>query len=194
MPRPRKTASTPIDAEDQNLPGMHDEDFPQDPQPAKRGPGRPRKSATPGAPKVTTRRPTTRAARAGRVMTRAQMVDKVSAEMYAFSSMLLVAWEIRDPECASVMYDQVTIPTPNGMVADQRLNALIARTVAIIARDEKRLELLAKSGMVGELIGLGALLVPIGKQVWRHHGPGAAGHGDQTEMGYDPAQYPANVG
>lgn len=175
MPRTRATLS---DAEALGLAA----DLPADPQPktpAKRGPGRPRK-ATGNAGKIPTRNAS------GRIASKADMIATVKAQIYVVAAPLLAVWEIRDPECASVMSE----PT---MTGGDRLEEIIDRIVAIIARNTAVLEFMAKSTALADAGMLVTLLAPIAKKVWQHHGPNGFGHTQDPEAAHGDysARYPA---
>lgn len=173
MPRTRRTnAAAPVE---EGLPGL--DDLVQDPAPAprrshhkaramaapaKRAPGRPRGTG----PRTS----------AGRLMSKAAMQAKVSAELYTYLSVFAAAWELRDPQCASVLFEEVRIPTEGGMVEVERLQGIVDRLVAMIARNSTVLETMAKSGIIGEMALLGHLLLPLGRAVWSAHGPTGVGH------------------
>lgn len=112
----------------------------------------------------------------GRIMTKAQMTAKVRAELYLWCSAGVAIWDDRDEECASVMFDAVNVPTPDGMVEQERLSAIVDKMVDMIARNDKTLEFLANTGLFGDAGVLLSLLVPIGKRVWKNHGPNGLGH------------------
>lgn len=185
---PRRRAEQLVD---QALPadGMP-EGVPADPVP-KRGPGRPRKET------ATTQGNRGRvAARSsnGRIMSKAAMQAKVSAELYTYLSVMAAGFELRDPECAGVLFDQVSIPTPNGMMQVERLQGIVDRLVAMISRHDGMLETMAKSGIVGELAMLLHLLFPIGRAVWAAHGPGGRGHSNEHGTADYAQQFPAYAG
>lgn len=160
MPRKRATV-----ADDDTLPGLSD--LEQDPQPTaapvRRGPGRPRKATT-----STARGPGKIPARtsSGRVMSKAQMESKVYNEVYTYLTLAHAAWELRDPECAGA--------------ATPRIGDIAQRVTGMIARNESLLATVAKSGIIGDIIGLLGVLLPIGKAIWMAHGPGGKGHDDMT--------------
>lgn len=85
-----------------------------------------------------------------------------------------------------MMWDQVGAPGAEMT----RLEAIVDHIVAIIARNGAVLELMAKSGLMIEISMLAGLLAPIGKALWKAHGPNGLGH-DPNQVGYDPADYPA---
>lgn len=180
MPR-KKPEIVDAGIQDESLPGM-----PPDPQPVeRRGPGRPRgsKTATKAAPPKMIRDTGT-----GRAMSKAQAKAKVATELYGFGSLLVGLWEMRDPECAAPWTEQVDIPGGR----QERLAAVVEKVVDIIARNDAALSALATSTMIGEGAILASLLWPPVKTVWRHHGPGGAGHHHGEDGAEDYAQrYPA---
>jgi hypothetical protein len=163
-------------------------DVPADPAP-KRGPGRPRKE-TATTQGNRSRVPARTAS--GKIMSKSAMQAKVAAELYTYLSLFAAGWEMRDPECAAVVYDQVTIPTERGPVQVERLQGVVDRMVAIISRNQAVLETMANSGIIGEIAMIGHLLWPIGRQLWSAHGPAGRGHTNEQEQGDDYAsRYPA---
>lgn len=158
--------------------------LPDDPAPAdppRRGPGRPRK-ATGNAGQIAVRDQTT-----GQIMSEASQKAKVKRELYLWLSMVVGAAEIRDPECAGLFLQPVEIPGTKQPV--ERLEAIVDRLVEIIARHKPTLAFMAKSGPVGDVALLGSLLLPIGRQIWRAHGPNGTGHGEEPTSdltGYAP--------
>lgn len=119
------------------------------------------------------------------------MQAKVSSEIYAYVSMAAAGWEMRDPECAGVLYEAVTIPGPGGPVEVQRLQAITDRIVAMISRNDDLLKKFSESGILGEIAVLGTLLFPIGRALWAHHGPTGTGHQVGQGGGFDVDQFPA---
>lgn len=179
MPRTRKTPTTP-ELVDQTLPGLD-----PDPAPAAARARTPRKST--GRPVGRPRKSTT----AG-PMTKAQMIDKVSTELYAYASMAVGMWSFRDPDCAAIVTEDVIVPSPSGPVQTERLRELVARVVAIMARNDRVLRAVAETGMVGEILMALHLAYPIGAALWRAHGPGGVGHRNAAEVERDYAEhYPA---
>lgn len=149
-------------------------ELPADPEPAKRGRGRPRGS-------------TTSRASAGTSAGTAALKKQVHTELYAFASMFAGIWEMRDPECAAVLNEKIN--RPDGSQA-RRLEEIITQTVDILARSDKVLAVLANAGLTGQLVMLGSLVMPVAKQVWKAHGPNGTGHGE-SEPVYDTRNYPA---
>lgn len=179
MPRPRRVAEEPI--KDEALPGLSDLD--QDPQPAgSRRRGRPPGSTTKkAAPKITARTST------GRVASKAQLKAQVATELYGIVSMFAALWDMRDPECAGVLTEQVM--TINGQ--QERLAAIVEQTVELLSGNDKVLAAMANAGMIGRASVLAGLLVPVGKTVWKAHGPGGHRHGAAGLEG-DPNGYAAH--
>jgi hypothetical protein len=190
MPRVRRpTASTNPDAfpGDQPLEGGL-ESLGQDPTPtATRTPrkrvGRPAK-AVGNRGKISARSPS------GRVMSKAQMIDKVSAEIYMYLSLAANGWElaeelrgVADP-CARVLFEDVRVPTPDGVVVTERLAGVAERITSIVARNDKLLATVAKSGIIGDLAVLVTLLWPVGRLVVVNHLLGS-GHGTRMEASPD---------
>lgn len=189
MPRRRAAEDVLVD---QELPadGMP-AGVPADPAP-KRGPGRPRKEV---ATEQGNRGRVPARTSSGRIMSKAAMQAKVGTELYSYLSLVAAGWELRDPECAGSLYDQVTIPGPNGPVTVERLQGIVDRLVAIISRNDKVLQTFAQSGILGELAVIGTLAFPIFKQMWSAHGPGGRGHVNQVEqLGDLNARFPAYSG
>lgn len=176
MPRARAIKDTGI--VDESLPGM-----PQDPAPAgaKRGPGRPRGSTT----KKTTAKIGIRGSD-GRAVSKAQLKQQVATELYGFASLFAGMWSLRDPICAGVLTEEVTLP---GLGTQERLAAIVDQAVEILARNDKVLTVLAAGGVIGQVGMLASLLMPVAKQVWHSHGPGGDQHGIESEVDYE--KYPA---
>jgi len=158
--------------EDQALPGLDGLD--QDPAPAA---ARPRRGRPPGSRSKSTITKSTPRSAAGRVLSKTQMKAKVATELYGFASMFAGIWGMRDP-CAAVLAE--VVPTPEG--DRERLEAIVMRTVDILARNDSVLGALAKSGLIGEIGMLGSLLYPVGKQIWQAHGPNGTGHRSVEEL------------
>lgn len=191
---PRRKAVDTDTLTDQSLPGL--EGLDQDPAPR----------ATRGRPRKTTTAPPTKAAgnrgristrgTTGRIMSKAQMQSKVAEEVYTYLSLAAAGWELRDPECASTLYESVTVPTSQGPQQMQRLAAIADRLVAMISRNDKLLARMATSGVIGEMAVMLHLVVPIARTAWQAHGPSGQGH-NTNEGGQDayadrfPAYQPA---
>lgn len=183
MPRARKPVAELPDDDDLLV---KPEAVPDDPRPrAARGAGRPRKAAPRGAGsrgQIPARTP------AGRIMTNAQMEAKVRAEVGMWLEMGAGAWEMVDPECAS----SLAIPMRNG--AD-RVDTIADQVTAMIGRNKSVLAFAAKSGIISNAVMLLGALVPVGKAVYRAHGPGGHGHHMDTGVSGDfDSQYPAYTG
>lgn len=185
MPRRPRNAEV---TEDDRAPFAAELD--RDPEPdvaPRRGPGRPRKTApataTGNAGNIAVRN------EKGQILSKAQKIAKVREEGYFWLSMVAAGWEIRDPECAGVLTESVTI---RGKEVE-RLEAITDRLVGIVAKYDDLLDFLAKSGVIGEAAMLGTLLWPVGKRVLKHHGPTGIGHQTPEESYADRAQYPAYV-
>lgn len=118
-------------------------------------------------------------------MSKAAMQEKVSTEIYAVVSMMAAGWEFRDPECAKVVFE----PTNSG---DERLKAITDRITAMVARNNDLLVKFAQTGLLGDILQLIILVFPIAKAVFKAHGPGGTGHGE--EMAFDASSYPAFAG
>jgi hypothetical protein len=177
---PRKRVIAPELPADMPLPGMPGETA--DPEP-----GQPRRRGRP--PGSRTRTTTTRAraprATTGRAMTKAQMVGKVRDELYLWGSIVIGTWAMRDP-CAEMMLDTARI----GGEDRERLEAFVDRLAGMIGRNDKLLQIAASSGIVGEVAALAAIVYPVGREIFRIHGPG--GHGHQIEgIPDDSGAYPA---
>lgn len=180
------------DLVDQELPGL---ELDADPEPRAPRRGRPRKTTTPVKAAGTRGKIPARTS-SGQIMSKNAMISKVQGEIYTWLSLFAAAWEIRDPECASVLYEPATVPGPNGPAQVERLAAITDRLVAMIARNDAVLETLAKSGIIGDAAVLGGLLLPVGRQLWRAHGPMGVGHAQEGQESADDvaAQYPAYAG
>lgn len=173
MPRPRKTdvlTDTP-------LPGLEDEA--QDPQPRATRVRAPRTRTV--AKKTAGRKPSVRTA-AGRIMSKAQMVDKVRVEVRLYLDLMQAGWEMRDPICAQAA-------TP------EALDTIAERVVNMIARSDAMLEFATKTGILGDIIALIHAVFPIVSTVWAAHRPGGHGHRSAEEVRGDyQEQYPAYAG
>jgi len=183
MPRARKAV-----IDDPDLGAMESLDGDPAPAATRRGPGRPRKTAVKAAGnrgQIPTR------TSGGRIMSKAAMQSKVAGEIYAYVSMAAAGWELRDPECAGILYETVTIPGPGGPVQVERLQAIVDRIVAMISRSDDLLKRFADSGILGELAVLGTLMFPLAAGLWKAHGPAGNGHGPAGEGAYDADRYPA---
>lgn len=146
-------------------------DLPADPAPGKRRPGRPRKTAGATAGnkgRIPARNPN------GSIMSKAAMVDNVKAQIFMVAAPLVAVWQFRDPDCSAALDE----PMPDGT---DRLSAIVDSIVSIIARNDSVLSFMAKSGVMVDLGMLVTALMPVGKTVWKAHGPGGAGHGDGQE-------------
>lgn len=162
MPRRTPLADAELDGLD-NLPA----DPPaKTATPARRGPGRPKGSTTKGRIPVRTS--------TGKIASRAEMIATVKGQIYVIVAPAAAMWEIRDPECAEVLHE----PTATG---EDRLEAIVDRIVAMIARNSGVLEFLAKSTLLADAGVLAMLLTPIIKKVWAHHGPMGVGHTTDPE-------------
>lgn len=151
-----------------------------DPAPAAARTRAPRKAAAVKATgtrgKIPARTPT------GRVMSKAQMQAKVRDEVVMYLGLVHGGWDLRDPECASV-------------VDQDRLDVIADRVTSMIARSDSLLEMASKTGIIGDIVGLLNALFPVAKAIWRAHGPGGHGHGPIEEREHDyAAQYPAYPG
>ena len=182
MPRARVVPPSLPDDDDEALvtPGA----VPPDPRPrASRGAGRPRKTA----PKLAGNRGriATRTA-SGRIMSEAQMVAKVRAELGMWLEIAAGGWEAADPECAASLFEPIRTGQP-------RLDAIADRLTAIVARNKTLLVSVSKTGIVGDVVALLALLAPVGKTMWQTHGPSGRGHSD-TGVSDDLNNYPAYTG
>lgn len=176
----RRPAIVDDSIKDEALPGM--EGLPQDPTPAKRGPGRPKGSTTKKAtPRIRAR------SSSGQVMSKAQLKAKVATEVYAFATLFVGMWGLKDP-CAEVMSEEVQIP---GHGTEERLAAIVTKVVDIMARNDAVLQFAATSGLIGEVGMLASLLWPVAKQVYSAHGPGGHGHEHEGNDVTDYDRYPA---
>jgi hypothetical protein len=182
MPRVRP-AATALTEETRELGTL--DDLPQDPAPKRRGrpPGSPNRAKPAGnRGKIPARTAD------GKVMSNAQMVAKVKAELYTLAAMGVAIWDFQDHECASIMEE----PTATGQ---DRLEAIIDHIVAMISRSPAVLKVLAGSGIIMDAGMFLAAVLPIAKRVWEHHGPNGIGHGDPVEKANQyAAQYPAYAG
>ncbi len=164
MPRARKPTAVLDDP-------PFDLDLPTDPEPAaaktRRPTGRP-----PGRPrKIAARTPS------GRIQSKASLMAQVQTEAEMYLTLFVGAWGMRDPECAEV--------------ANQQIPEIAARVVKILSRNETLLAKVADSGILGDVAMLISALMPVGRQVWRAHGPGGHGHAP-VEVDHDAlaARYP----
>lgn len=78
------------------------------------------------------------------------------------------------------------------MAAEPHIEAVVDRVVTIVARNEKLLTTMAKTGIVGDVIQLLSAILPIATVVWKAHGVG--GHGHQPAGEIDAGRYPAYTG
>lgn len=126
----------------------------------------------------------------GQIMSKTAMIAKVEEELYLYFSLFVGAWELRDPDCASVMYSPASIPGTKDQV--ERMALVVQRVTSLIARSDSLLEKAANTGIIGEIALLCHALWPVGKAIYRAHGPGGMGHQQVEE---DPrvlaARYPA---
>lgn len=174
MPRARTVAEDASAIRDEVIPGLE-----QDPAPVRRGPGRPpgtKNTPKPANPKIKMRNSS------GQVMSKAQLKAKVATEIYGFASMFVGLLGMKDA-CADVFLEEARMPDGS---TQERLAAIVGKTVDILARNDNVLSAMATTGLIGELSMLGALLAPVVKQVWAAHGPG--GHGHREELG-DVGEY-----
>lgn len=182
MPRPRAIKDSEI--VDVPLPGT--EGLEPDPQPgaARRPPGRPRGSRTNPAKKGIVNRSAT----TGKAMSKAQLKAHVANELYAFASMFVGLIGMKDPVCTQVLTEDVALPEGG---TQERLAAIVDRTVTLLARSDKALSTLATTGVIGEVVMLGSLLVPVARQVWHAHGPNGIGHKEEENLDDIQGRYPA---
>lgn len=176
MPRAPRTQADPDAAA---LKGL--DDLPADPAPA----APKRRGRPPGSGNKNASIPARRSN--GTIMSQAEMIDAVKGQVMMIVLPLAAAWEMRDPECASVLSEEVT---PKG---DTRLEAIVDRLMVMVARQPSVLAFMAKNTLLLDLGMMSTLLMPIIKQVWKAHGPTGTGHGiDEQEQAsaYDRA-YPA---
>lgn len=167
--------NTPDILEDQMLDGLGDLDRDPEPAaavPARRGPGRPRK--TTGA-KATTRKAPARGS-GGRIVSKAALVKQATEEIELFLGLLAGVWSFRDPECADV-----------GMAA---VPDVAKRVAAMVSRSDYLLGLVSSGGLLVEALGLATALKPVVTAVWRAHGPNGDGHGER-EVTWSNDDFPA---
>lgn len=165
---------------DTELPGMPAGALASDPEPkpTKRSPGRPRGTSKPKPPAAPSQ------------MTKSDKMELLYTEAYAIASLVVGAWEIKDPECAGVFSDKVENPLTKER--KERLEAIVMSSVRMVARHDGLLDVLAKGGVLAEIAILGSYLIPVGKQLWKAHGPNGHGHAPAQEIQDDYArQYPA---
>lgn len=175
MPRARKAAQLV----DQELPGLDDAAaLGQDPTPGARARKTPAKRTARGS--IGTRTPS------GRIASKAQMIAQVHDELYGLASMLVGIIGIKD-DCVDVL----TEPVMTGGGEKERLEAIVAQTVKMIARNDKLLTVLASGGVIFEAGILGSLLVPVGKRIWEHHGPNGDHHRSEEDQAAYVDRYPA---
>lgn len=155
---------------------LADDRIDQDPAPVAPAPRRGRPPGKATARKVAARTST------GRIMSKAQMTDKVRAEVGMYLGLVVAGWEIRDPICAQ-------------SATQERLDVIADRVTSMIARSDSMLELAAKSGILGDIIALIHAALPIISTVWAAHRPGGHGHKSVEEVAGDYAeQFPAYAG
>ena len=161
MPRTPRSA-TATDPDTAALAGL--DDLPPDPAPAA-----PKRRGRP--PGSGTKKPTIPARRGnGTIMSQSEMIDAVKGQLMMLVLPAAAAWEMRDPECASVLSDEVNAK------GDTRLEAIIDRMMAMISRQPAVLAFMAKNTLLLELGQMATLLTPVIKQVWKAHGPTGTGH------------------
>lgn len=165
---PRRT-TTPTDPDAAALAGL--DSLPADPAPA----APKRRGRPPGSGNKNASIPARRSN--GTIMSQAEMVDAVKGQLMMIVLPLAAMWEMRDPECAAVLSEEVT---PKG---DTRLEAIVDRMMVMVARQPAVLAFMAKNTLLIDLGQLSMLLMPIIKQVWKYHGPTGTGHGiDEQEQ------------
>lgn len=190
MPRVRRPVSSTETTEDRL--GENDEaGIGQDPPPRTRTPRkRAAVKATGNRGKIATR------STSGRIMSKAQMIDKVSAEVYMWLSLAANGWELSEEiqgvaePCARVMFETVRVPTPDGVVEVERLSGIAARITAVIARNDSLLSTVAKGGIITDIAVLATLLWPVGRMIATNHVLGS--HSPRAETSNDDfeRQYP----
>jgi hypothetical protein len=183
----RTTPAIEAELADTELPGL--EDLPQDPAPAPARRGRPRKAAAPVKKAAGNRgRIPTRTA-TGRIRSKAELRAQVGTEVYTWLTLAAGAWEMTDPDCAGLLYEA----TPQGQ---ERLMVVAERLTNMLCRNDSVAEFIVSSGIVGDAVALLGALLPIGKAVFKAHGPGGHGHRSVQEVrdgwerdfpAYDPA-------
>lgn len=164
----------------------------------RRGPGRPRKSA-PAARKATGARPgrkpgTVRIAgprtTSGQVMSKAQQRENVEAELGLVMTGAVALLEFRIPEAESAFYDPIKLGRMGEVTP---LDAIVERTVSLLARKEKWLATAAKGGLILDFAVLATVLGTVGARLYRAATAPREGYefnGDQYPV-YTPPVAPA---
>lgn len=156
----RARQNTPIRTDDPDL----DIRLEADPEPAEV----PRRSGARAASKLAARP----AKKAPGRPAKQDKIAKVETEIYTYLSLAVGVWEVMDPDCASILTEQCVVPGDRGPVTMERLEAITNRLVKIAAKNERVLNVLAQSAVLGDIGVLATLLRPVVVQVYRHHGPG----------------------
>lgn len=112
----------------------------------------------------------------GRAVSKKDAIAKVQGEIETYLYLATAAWMLSDPECAAI--------------AEQQIPAVAERVTALIARSDRALAVAAKTGVVGDIIGILQATLPVLRAVWAAHGPGGGGH-KTTESVDDAERYPA---
>lgn len=183
MPARRRASTALID--DPGLPGESDLD--QDVTPAKRGPGRPRKSTTAAPAKRPGRKPgsvSVTAARnaSGQIMSKRQMMDNVAGELGLILTIGVGALELRDPEMAAAFIEPINL----GRLGEvDPIEGFTDRIVNLLARNEKALAYAAKGGVVTEVAIAGFIAFTVARRM------GQISADRRTEGAVDLDGYPA---
>jgi hypothetical protein len=118
----------------------------------------------------------TRSTGTTRASSTAAVRASVQAELHMYLELLAGAWALRDPVCAGVLIQPVTVPTAKGVVEMDRTEAIAQRITNILARYPKALTRLSKTGVIGDLVMTANLMWPVAAMVMQHHGPGGLRH------------------
>lgn len=144
----------------------------QDPAPGTR---RVRKAATGNRGNIPARTAT------GRIRSKAETVKNLRDEIEFFLTMGQAGWSLRDEECASSA-------TP------ERIATMADAMASMAARNDKLLNYVAKSGVIGDIVRLLSAAVPIAIAVAKAHGPTGRGHQLEDVRGDDAFAFPAYAG
>lgn len=189
MARTRRAAAPVVELEDVALPGL--DDLPHDPEPAPPKRTRRASSSTSSTRTTTSRGRIGTRASSGRIMSKAQMVDKVTTELHFFLGIGFGVASVKEP-CLEAIFEPMEMPGPNGEAVEvDRIGVIADRVTAMIARNDKLLKFAAESGIIGDAIVLATALAPVGRAFWQAHGPGGHGHGRREEDAPDVDRYRA---
>jgi hypothetical protein len=114
------------------------------------------------------------------------MTAKVKEDLYAIAAMIVAGAELKDP-CASMWWEPVKV----GGREEERLAAFVDRLSTIIARNDRLLVLASSGGLLFDIVQALTLAVPVGVAMYRVHGPGGTGHGEEHGSDDYAERYPA---